>query len=279
MSETAPLKHIDSVSEDVAGKLLKMVALANDARNEERQGEFEAAMEAAVRYSQRHNIDLATVDPDKAGRTQSITSEPFLNKIVQTAKGNCRRPPACKWIVAILCRHFNVEIVYGGSKYNSSKMWIIGRKSHVEFAEYAFFFLVKQFSNFWRSYKNRHGCLMSDRASYYYGFWMGLDSKLTKAQNEGRQEIIRELSEKSDLTDTAEQTFTLAVINERAALKQAMGGYHPVLKKGTGDFFSGVDTSSSCVYGGRQDGEKCTIHRPLENGSKKDLKDATELIS
>ncbi len=256
------LKHIDSVQSEVAEKLRKMVALAHDAQKGDRQGEFEAAMQAAVRYSRRHSIDLSSIDPEDATKAKSaLDSEPFVNHQFKAAKGGFRRPPAHKFIVAILIDFFNVEVVQGiGS--NSSMVWLIGRKSHAEFGEWLYFHLNHQFCRFWRKYKNDNGCLMSDRASYFYGLWCGLRQKLHEASEEGKAEAIKELASRSD-ESKANECYTITIVKESEKREQAKAGYHPVLLKSKTKFQSGVDFYSDSFSGGIRDGKKLQIAKPL----------------
>lgn len=268
-----PLRHIDAANEDVAGKLRKMVALAHDAKDDvSRQGEFESAMAAAVKFSQRHAIDLSTIDPSQAAKTDGqlgISSEKFLNLRVKVADGMYRRPPAHKFVVGILDAHFSVEIIRGIGTA-SSIIWIIGRESHVKFAEFAYFYLVETFNRFWRAHKRQNDCMMSDRASYFYGFWWGLHDKLKKAQEEGKREIIHELAEKTTLKAAEVSTsYQVAVVKEQDLLKQATSGYHPVLLPGKNNFQAGVKFGSSALYHGKHDGATVEVARPLDKESTK----------
>lgn len=264
--------HIDQVPTNIADKLRKMIALATDAKKggEDRQGEFEAAMEAALKYSQRHNINLESFDHETATSTLSASAEAFISKAIKVAKGNYRKPPCSKWVVAILCDYFNVDIVYGAGRY-SSTIYIIGRESAVLFAEWAYFHVVHQFNKLWRAYSVANFVHTSDRASYFYGLWVGLDSKLRKAKQDGRQEIIVELSEKSITTqEETSSRYDLAIINEEASLKQAKANFHPVLIAGKGNLLSNVQSSSPAARRGIEDGGKIEFSKPLEEG-KKDL--------
>jgi len=267
------LRHISTVNDDVVGKLLKMVALAHDAKDDAtRQGEFESAMAAAVKFSQRHNIDLSTIDPTGAARTSGqagVSTEAFLNQRVKVAEGLYRRPPAHKFVCAILCEYFSVEIVRGvGSA--SSLIWIIGRESHVKFAEYAYFYLIETFNRLWRADKLANGRLMSDRASYFYGLWWGLHEKLKKAKEEGRAEIICELAEKSERTAEAiSNSYTVAIVNEKDLLRQAISNHHPVLVPSKNTFQTGVKFGSSAVLQGKHDGGSVEVARPLDTEADK----------
>ena len=267
------LRHIDSVGDEVAGKLLKMVALAHDAKDDStRRGEFESAMAAAVKYSQRHHIDLNTIDPTGAARTSGqagVSTEEFLNKQVKVSEGLYRRPPAHKFVCAILTEFFSVEIIRGIGAA-SSIIWIIGRESHVKFAEYAYFYLVETFNRLWRADKVAHGRIMADRASYFYGLWWGLHEKLKQAKAEGRAEIIGELAEKSERSaEELSETYQLVVVREKDLLRQATNNHHPVLIPGKNTFQNGVKFGSSALYQGKHDGGSVEVARPLDTEASK----------
>lgn len=242
------------MNDDIMLKLKKVLRMAEDAKQGDRKEEFEASMEAALRLSHRHQIDLATVNLDD--ESIPVNSEPIVNLVVKTAKGNCRRPPSNKWVVGVLCEFFGVEIVYGGSRYSSSTIWIIGRESTAKMAEWMYFHLVSQFNRCWREYRDRTGAASFDRETYFAGLNAGLWEKLTKARKDETDSIVHELP------STQQTRCELALVNEKEVVRQAMERFHPVLVPGKPARMN-VNYNSDHFSKGYRDGKEVTLAAPL----------------
>lgn len=249
-----PLISIDDAPDDVARKLIGLLAMASG--NGATEAEMQNAMALAQRMALKHRIDLATINMEDAGVApppEEMTSE----KIV--VGDGPRRPPADRWLIAILMDHYNVEVVYhtdsraaadGGT---GSKVSFIGRKSDVAFAIYAYGYMLKAFSRAWHQYKRKHGAPMSRRASFYYGVYSGLDEKLRQDRGDAEREL---------LTDSTAAQYGLAVIQEKDAREAFKSQLHPVLRK--------MKTPAPNIYhsgavsDGRDAGRNITIAKALK---------------
>lgn len=207
------LSHIDKADPEAARRLIKLLAVAKRGSTE---AEMNAAMALAVRHATKHRIDLATVNEDELGVT---APEEIVEGQEIVGKGH-RRPPANRWIVSILQDHFHVEILYGRGKY-SARVSMIGRKSDVEFAQYAYWFLHHAMQRIWRSYRRQHHASMMERADVYYGIWAGLHNRLMRERGDQERAGL--------LTDTAQETYALKIQTEEEARKAFIAAQHPVI--------------------------------------------------
>lgn len=256
------MKHVDTLPEEVAGKLKSLVALAHRTKGEDLQGEHEAAMAAALRLAERYNVDLDSIDPEDASKVRGgLEHEEFVNRKFKVAKGDRRRPPCHSWVAWILTEYFHVELVYCGST-----VWVVGRKSRAEVAEFLYFHLVRSFNALWRSAKARDNLVPSERASYFYGLYEGLKRKLDRARKDAKDETQAALV----AAGAANDCQTLVLIKETERLKQASKGYHPVVVQRRGS--PGGDVwSDRATDRGRTDGAAITITQGLNTNQKEQL--------
>lgn len=260
--DSAKLRRLHEVSDEHADKLIKMLVLAKNGD----EGEAANAMAAAQRYALKHQIDMASIEMEGLGEskgTLGTSNEPFISTDHKTAEGDCRRPPSHKFISWTLCRHFRVDIItYSGR--HASKICVVGRKSDVAFAIYAYDFLVNTFNKLWRSYKQTSYASPDERNSYFYGLYVRLHDKLEKAAAET---VRQELAQFGERTTEVQNKWDVMVVQESDLLKQAIKDQHPTLKyvkRGIGDI-----NSQRAVSDGIRDGESIEINRPLTKDSQR----------
>ena len=254
--------NIDEVDEGIAAKLIKLIAVAH--RSTE-IGEVENAMAAARRMAILHDIDLESVSVEQAGVSSyrvGMSDEPFDDVELKTAKGKHRRPPSHKWISSILTEHFKVDIVWRGSVIN-----IIGRRSDVAFARYAYGFLHHTFTRCWRKYKQENQAMMSARNSYFSGICAGLSTKLAAAAADAKEEALKGLNNGDDVG----RSYALTVVKEKDLLKQAVSGKHPEIRYVKVAYDKNIDDSHARHYGFR-DGNNIDILMPLPSEQSSNTK-------
>ncbi len=262
--EKQNLRKLHEVAEEDAKKLVSMLVLA---QNSDSEGERTAALAAANRFAIKKQIDLASIEMEGLGETKGqvgLSNEPFISQDHKTAKGDHRRPPCHKFIAWTLHRHFRVDILTSGSAWKASTITLIGRKSDVIFAIYAYDFLVETFNRMWRDYKRREFAESNERNSYFYGLYVRLHDTLEKSTAET---IRQELSQFSEETK-AQQKWDVAVVQEKDLLDQATKGFHPTVT-----YTKGLDigpiVNRDVVRDGMEDGANIRIERPLDEKSAK----------
>ena len=262
--DSVELMHIDQASDEVREKMLKILAHAYSKSGNE--NEMNAAMAKAKALADKHRINLATVSDEDVGVIRS-GEEPIVNVTVKTAKGAFRRPPCHKFIGWTLQKHFYVKLLAAGST-----VWIVGRKSDADFAEYAYFFLHRTFNALWRDYKHASGAPMEERNSFFIGLHEGLDRKLSQqAEETERTELERIALERGDATiEQLSGCVALAIVGERERVSQALKGFHPIVRTvrtGIGPYLSDAARAN-----GYRKGQDINIVRALkekgDNSSK-----------
>jgi hypothetical protein len=148
-------------------------------------------------------------------------------------------------------------------------MWFIGRKSKVDFAIFAYGFLVKTFNRLWREYKAESYADSSERASFFHGLWVGLYNKLEKAESKLVTESAKELTELG--ASNASSELTLAVVKEKDAITQARDEFHPVLVERKTNYGANVDRYSHAHFHGIDKGRSIDILTPLEQSNSDKL--------
>lgn len=261
-SSESDLRKLNEVGEDIARKLTGLLVLANNSDNE---SEAANALAMAQKLAIKHSIDMASIELGSLGHSRGkvgLSDEPFISVDYRTAKGDCRRPPCHKFLSWILCAHFRVEILTYTGKYRASTITIIGRKSDVDFAIYAYEFLVRTFNSLWVKYKNRTGAYSDQRNSYFYGLYIRLNDTLKKSAQETVAEALKQFGTESE----AAQKWDLMVVQEADLLQQAVKDKHPTLKYvkvNVGNVDDGYVVSD-----GIRDGKDINITRPLAERGK-----------
>lgn len=261
------LISIDEAPDDIANKLIALVALARESKE---AGEVENALASANRLALKHRINMASISVEDAGVSKP-SSEEFVTEDVKVAKGDQRRPPAFKYISDLLVAHFRVRIVMHRMQYfnhqsgrylfkSGSTVSFIGRKSDVVFAQYAFEFLHHAFTRLWREHKRKTGAMMCERNSFYNGLWRGFDKKLRDSKAGAEAEVIQELEQtgKSSLSDST----AIILVKESEKLEQAVNGFHPVLTTVKIDYNKNV-FGGEAFSKGYEKGKRLDVNVPL----------------
>ena len=104
------------MDEELLSKLKKLLTLAQNATS----AEAENALEKATAIAAKHNIDLALISI-----AAPIKEEMIEEKYIQ-GKRKCVTQRYISWIIQA---HFNVDLIYSGSRYLGKSIVFIGRKS------------------------------------------------------------------------------------------------------------------------------------------------------
>ena len=112
---------------------------------------------------------------------------------------------------------------------------------------------------------------MSARNSCFYGVWTGLDARLTSEAAESKRIELEKISTEHKIEAGAvDDSFRLAVVEEKDERKKFMNSAHPILK--TVNSTVGQVSDYGAVRHGREQGGKLTINIPLEGDEKTTIK-------
>lgn len=212
--------------------------------------ESEAALEKASALAAKYNIDLAIAAIETPVKEEFVEGEYIERK---------RKCVAQRFISRLLGDHFNVKIIYSGSRYHGQKILFLGRKSDVDFALYAQDFLKKHMMNSWDYYKTSHEVETRYRATFFDGFWRGLDKKLTDSKRKQEEESFGQLS--PEIKVSAENRYALILQDEKVERENFAKARYSKLYK--------TQAARLNVYGGNaaevgfSTGYSTNINRPL----------------
>src|SRR4051812_30883964 len=114
-------------------KIMKLLRLAERATGPE----AELALSYAQKLATEHQVDLATMDITEGEKERR---EEFMQGQVEYSEKSLS-----VYIQWLLNNHFRVRTCY-----NSHRVFFVGRKSDVVFAEYLFSWLMDRFLSEWR---------------------------------------------------------------------------------------------------------------------------------
>lgn len=232
--------------QEIIEKLRKLLRLATD--KAATQGEAEAAMQKAQELALRYKVELAGLEHAERPAEEYTEDRQQRRKTFQA-----------KYVEWIVRKHFNVSMVYGAG----GQLFVIGKRTDIEFAKWVTEFLEGEFPRLWQSYQRETRCNQGARVNYFYGVYTGLDAKLTENKQRVEGEAIIEAEMNGDRRIAA--NYQLAVVSDQKALAAAMKRFHPNLK------FSGRSTINirheSAIAAGQRAGRNININRPLGGGA------------
>lgn len=261
--------NITPVSSPIIERVKKLLSLANSDNANER----DVAIAKANALIAEHNIDavlLQTVDAAKP--------ETFEETVVQTG---VRRSVECKFIGWLLHKHFRVEIVIWTRWVTGRRqvdIHFFGRKSDAEFAQWLYGYLREEFSRRWIYFKNSTGAPATERTTFLYGMYEGLNARLQEeaqavedkrtaeiaAAQANAQAIGSTVDGIAGQAQTAEQLkgrYALALQDEKESRLAAHRRLHPDLKSGRASRLNLRGTAARDA--GRSAGRSISTNRPL----------------
>jgi len=229
--------------EKILQKLEKLVALAGS----DNEHEANLAMETAIRIATENNIELSQLSRDSRPKDKIEKEE--------TGKGEARLPVTHRFTTDIIQKYFNVSVVTGGNRDTGRKLWFIGKKEDIDFAKFLNSYLENTFFRLWYAYYKRNPHEKNARESYFLGLWQGLTAKLkeTKAKIE------------QTLADNIKQGYSLMLVDNKAALDNAMTVFFPKLIHTKGK--ATQIKSNNALADGYANGKEINIHGGLMGGT------------
>ena len=251
------------VSNEVVEKIRKLLALGSS----QNQHESERALMKARELALRHEIDLATIDPF-AGEKR--VEEKYEQTQVPTGK---RRSICQRYISWIIANHFKCKVLYGGGRWHGTHLVFVGRTSDIKMAEYVQSYLTETFFRCWNEYKKATGATLSERNSFFHGFYNGLDAKLSKEALTVKAHVLSEIeiAKGQGAAESVNQSHALMVVTDKEKLDEAVHTFFPKLGTYRGGRGGGGSHSSSAMAAGRVAGGSCNINRPIGAGSSNHL--------
>ena len=247
------------ITDSLVEKIRKLLALASDLNDSKEQAE--AAMKKAVALATLHSVDIAAIEVFEAKKSD----EP-IEKDESISLG--KRASVCQtYIGHILRNHFNVRVIYTGSRYYGRGLVLIGKRSDIEIANYIHSFLNTEFMRLWHGYRKTNPMAQTkDRNSYLWGLYDGMCSKLKEGESEAKKSAF----------DTLAQTRTNMEVNQvRNCVALTVTTHQERLEEATGKFFPHLRSKRSYVsyshsgearQAGYSAGRTISLRRGVENG-------------
>jgi len=251
---------IDQIAPDsVVEKIRKLLALASELNDSKEQAE--AALQKAKSLATQHEVDLATIAVFECKK-----SEEPIEKNDGISMG--KRASVCqKFISWLLQDHFNVKVIYSGSRHFEKRMTLIGKKSDIEIAIYVNEFLNTEFMRLWHQYRNSNlDSQTKDRNSYFWGLHGGLKSKLAASETETKKEAFETLAQ-TRTTDEVEQVkncMALTVTTDKERLNEKVEEFYPHLR--TVRSYSQHHHSETARESGFSAGKNISLRRGISGG-------------
>ena len=237
------------VDNTIVDKLKKLLTLSKGATG----AEAETALAMAMKLATKHEIDIGSIE---LGNPEAKKEEMIQGEV----KCGQRMSVAQKWISWLLQDHFKVNIVYSGSRWSGRRMYLLGRKSDVEFAKYVQDFLREHMLRSWQYYQKANGVSTRYRATYFSGFHRGLSNKLTAAKQEQEKESFSAVAE--PVRAATQDRYTLAIVSEKEArqkfVNEQFGRLRSLRQSVSINYNSGANSAGFAA------GQATNIARPLK---------------
>lgn len=237
------------MNSQIIEKVKKLLALGQSDNANER----DMALAKANALIAEHQIDMVLLQAAPA-------VEPLTEGTVDVGS---RRPVESKFLSWLLQSHFRVEVINNWRMENGRivrHMSFIGRKSDVEFASWMYSYLTDEFRRRWSYFKASTVAPASERGTFLYGVYQGLDEKLKAEKSEAEARKFQEMANVGTAEDLRGR-YTLAIQDEKAQRKAEMARLYPNLSSGRATRLN--LRSSSALSAGRHAGRTISLNRPI----------------
>lgn len=204
------------MNQEIVDKIRKLLNLGNRGGT---QAEAELAMAKAQELAIVNNINLSAIKMNE-------TVEQYEEKDI--VSGIKRKSVCQKFITWILQRHFNVTVIYYGSR-----VVVVGKTSDCQIAEYIQSYLSREMMNLWTIYKKENNAPVSSRNSFIYGVYVGLNNKLEASKNAVEAARFAEIAEAQgqEEADKVKGSYQLAIVDSSKERENAVKKFCPRLRK------------------------------------------------
>lgn len=213
---------MNHIPDNLIEKIRKLLALSS---NNSSQGEAELALQKAKELAVRHDIELTSIEV-----FSGVKKEESVLKSNPIDMG-ARESVCQKFINMILQNHFNVRVIYSGSRAWGRRLTIVGKKSDMEIAAYIHFFLNNEFMRLWHKYREQNPSVITmERNSFLWGIYMGFTDKLKKAAQDAENQAFTEMQGTTEQVGMVKNQYALAKITNSEQLDKALKVFYPNLK-------------------------------------------------
>lgn len=242
---------MNEINANLIEKIKKLLAKGNCGSVTAKESEEFLAKAKNIAIS--NGIDIARIK-NKAEKDEMKRSD---------IRSGQRFPIAMRWTASILSNHFNVKVVYCGSRQDGRFVVLLGRESDVQIAEYVLEFLNNSFLSIWRTKAKELFLPVSSRDSFMIGLYKGLDAKLTNEARIAKEAKLSEIKaiEGENEAIEASSSYSLALINNEKVLDLFVKNSFNKLKKGTARTVTLSDENALNV--GYKEGQKIQIKQGL----------------
>lgn len=206
----------------ILDKLKKILRLANNNANPH---EAEVALQKAQQIAIENQIDIASVNISDAPAKENYEKG--------TLETGARFTVCQRFVNWIIGKHFNVNVITGGSRAYGRKIHFVGKTSDVEFAKWVNEFLNETFMRAWHNHKAIHNTPTKLRESYIYGLYKGLSAKLEQNRKDVESNKFNQITSEQgeDKSREVQQSYALVMVSEKEQLEQAVSSFFPQLGK------------------------------------------------
>ncbi|MEK6883656.1 MAG: DUF2786 domain-containing protein, partial [Nanoarchaeota archaeon] len=211
-----------TIPAELVSKIKKLLALGTS----DNPHEAELALLQAKKLAERYEIDILSLNPFDENKKER---ERYDRKDINVGQ---RRSVCQSFVSYILQNHFNVKIIYTGSRYNGRQIVIIGRESDLQIAQYIQDYLNNEMLRLWHKYQKDYNARCELRNSFLTGIYRGLDTKLKEKKDIFADERIEEIKQEkgAEFGQVIENKFTLMKINNEKQLADEVQRHFPKLK-------------------------------------------------
>lgn len=259
------------VENEKIARIKKLLRLSTSTNS----NEADIALAKAQALATEAGIDLAVA----AVNLDSIeVKEEFVKEQIDQGK---RKNVCQKYVSWIIGNHFNVSIVYNGTRYSGQRINFIGRKSDVELAIYVNGFLNSEFMRRWHEFKNNNNLGCKERNSYLYGLYEGLSEKLSAAKKQAEDARFNNIAAMSgdkilatpvgyerdtsfdnpSFVNQVKEKYYLMIKTEVEERQEVVATYYPKLR--TDNSNTNLTGSINSRDAGRSHGRDININRPI----------------
>lgn len=237
------------MNEALLNKLKKLLNLSKSAN----EHEADLALQKATAMATEAGIDLAVV----AARGEPEQEK--LEMVEVTMQTGARLPSTQKYASWLLNKHFNVQIIYSGSRFRGREVSILGDKRDVEYAKFVNEFIQDEMQRRWEYYKNSNNLSVKFKQTFLYNLYLGLNQKLADAKKDAENQKFSSLPPENVANVKAQYGIVLST--KKQAVDSFVKQNYPSLRSTRVNINN--FSSSSVARDGYSVGQTISIHRPI----------------
>ncbi len=229
-------------------------------------------LEAMTGSSNRHEAELAFQRLNELrlhAHGAFASDNPFYRKTVSLQKKRVSQEQSLA--ASLLSAHFQVEVIYSNEfdckrLERTKTLVLLGRRHHVEMAEYVFAFLMREIRNLWKAHRNSTGCPSNQRSSYQKGVLLGFEKGLTQEESTAPK-FASARGDRLQKTETPVKESRELLVTEKRELNSFLKQQFPKLR--TSWARHGGAHNRDALSAGRQAGAELSLKKPLTGNEKR----------